>query len=249
MRLLKDQGGDRWRVLRHLEGGAEGPRKRLFVAWGESLELLQQGGDGGAIQRRIRAKSWDGGRLRPRLPLGCPWPLGGPLKAAAMGLLPTACGASFVGFDLNGGRIRPRNRSLLRMRPTATPITSDAPRRLLDQRSPQLPRRQPEQQPPGQPQTPAHFSVAMRPSPLAFPQALHTCGTACQPGCASSTLRGSLLTQHSPQADEQPSACSSRSNTKRRSSSLSSPSECQCKQVCPRQLMRVWIRISAMPPP
>ena len=63
--LLKDQGGDRGRVRRHLEGGAESPRKGLFVAWGESLELLQEGGDGGAIQGRIRGESWAGWRLRP----------------------------------------------------------------------------------------------------------------------------------------------------------------------------------------
>jgi hypothetical protein len=52
--LLKDQGGDREPVLRHLEGGAEGPRKSVAVPCGKGFELLQQGFDGGAIQGRIR---------------------------------------------------------------------------------------------------------------------------------------------------------------------------------------------------
>jgi hypothetical protein len=56
--LLEVQGGDRGRVLRHLEGGAEGPRQSVPVSWGEGFELLQQGGDGGAIQGGIGGECW-----------------------------------------------------------------------------------------------------------------------------------------------------------------------------------------------
>jgi hypothetical protein len=55
--LLEDQGGDRGRVLRHMEGGAKGAGEGVPVPWGEGFELLQQGCDGGAIQGRIRGES------------------------------------------------------------------------------------------------------------------------------------------------------------------------------------------------
>jgi hypothetical protein len=79
--LLEDQGGERGRVWRHLEGGAEGPRKSVPTPRGESFALLQQGGDGGAIQGRIGGERWAGWRLRACVGPLCfapPWARLGP---------------------------------------------------------------------------------------------------------------------------------------------------------------------------